>query len=98
MACTLFEDSCYVGMPPILWHLAFSDGSVEYDGQKRSQFRRTVFQDASGYVVWARRFLGLVFCKSYLMPSLSTSVSFMSGYGVPEGVGTWLMSSFVKID
>ena len=43
-------------------------------------------------------FLGLVFCKSFLMPSSSTFISSMSGYGVPEGVGTWLMSHFVKVD
>ena len=31
------------------------------------------------------------------MPVSSTSISSMLGYGVPEGLGTWFVSSWVKV-
>ena len=56
------------------------------------------FRMRAGMLSGPVAFLGLVFCKSFLMPSSSTFISSMSGYGVPEGVGTWLMFHFVKVD
>ena len=38
-------------------------------------------------------FLGLVFCSSFRIPASSTSISSMSGKGMPEGLGTWFVSS-----